>query len=337
MFQAILVTVLFSQISTAPPLEAIPERRISIQLKRPTILDVAQKLGESGVNIIVDTGASDASTPSDIDAQGFLLRDVISTMEKLFGRDAFIIDDIVILRDKRWYRKPLRDSALRPQNPGGLAIGGVNAPVREKTSEEDPVKATSLLRASKKITLSAENAPVDAILEEIRRQSGWKIKADTSLKKRTLTAFVQDVEVSRLVDALSRVLEADTEVTLGKSRERQEAESYLFNGGDDPMERLIAESERLLPDLLDSLSESQKQTLAEKGTLSLKLSELPPSLKDRCLKYLQDNIKQLNASGATINADTNRLDQSLVNIKDPSNRLRVGGSVFGTDGNLHTF
>ncbi len=308
------------------------DKKISMVQFHPSLSSVLFELAEkSDVNIVSDSYLTD-TVADDLIAKDIKVKIIIDNIKRIFGRESELQNGILLFREKNWQLRSPTDRAMEKALKDKKE-GVIFEKTEESTDSDNTPK--SVLNKNRKITVLAKRVRIEELLSVISRQVGWKIKADSSVAGRRLTVVLRDVPVEQALMAITTVIESVQTVTIGKSESQLAAEKSVFT--DDPVEDAIKESSEILPLLYECMDEKQRASMEKGDQIYMKISDLPSVLKNRCERYIEMSLKMMLKSNVKIPFDRNRFSDASVNVLPSSNQRRVGVSIFGTDGNLHTF
>lgn len=325
-----VLSVIGSEASAQNRTDAVLQKQISISQRNPVLSSVLLELAEkTGLNIVADSFLSD--TPEkDLVFPKVTIQALIDTIQTKFSREAKYQSGILLFRERNW-EKRTPESYASEKVYKGKDEGILFQKAPEKPDSDGPV---SVLGATRKVTVLARRVRIEELVESLSAQVGWKIQVDPSVAGRRLTVALKDVPINDALAAITNVLEASQVVTIGKSAKQLADEKEARS---DLSQEAIEASNKLLSLLLEEMSPEQQKDVREGKQVTMSLKDLPDSLKSLCNEYIDISLHMMKRGGNKIPVDLSRAGEAAITVLPPPSLRRVSVSVFGTDGNLHSF
>lgn len=299
----------------------LADRKITLHLKSVSLPDVIAHLAsETGLPVLADAFPDDPVVVG-INVEGVPLAEAVQQVSRLYSRDAFIVDGVLVLRHSNWTVKSRYVNPIfrwhRSAGAGRLMMA---------SNAQDGARA---------VQGALSNIRAGALADEVGRVLQIPFSVQRPLTDRRVSLDAAAITPTRLAGALVILLNASPAITISQTKEQQAGEEALYRQALDTRSKDDKLSDELKQDLAKLLTPEQVRAVANGERVDIPFSGLPPQVRERANRYL--DLRWSLVTNGTLMLGENTLERSrefgLILTRYPL----VGISGFFEDGGRFAF
>lgn len=350
MWHAVILIFALSQGTSTPQPSPVPEKqafekpegrkkKITVKIEGATLTEALEEISKQvKFNYVTDAYVNDTFV-TNINIEEAPLEVVIPQLADIYGRNATLLNGVVVFRDSRWVsRNRLESNLIKAQTMGWKGEGSYQASRYNGEGLSESAAVNFQQKANKKkplqfpaaqVDIQAKRISIGKFLQRFTKTSGWTAGIEFELAERRISVGMNHVTPAQVIEAITYLVNAKQKLTIEQSEDQKLLDMAQL---DHRLERQKL-SDALTEKLLSQLSKEQKEALAMGKEVPISLKSLPPELRDLASDYIRQSAQGMNPP---FNLDISKIgDSNVVFLPPPSSCL--GADAYLPDGTILHF